>query len=140
MKTRLITRSESLLCVLSHRSPFLIGLSDVFERNFQNPDFDLDQMATAMGVSERQLQRKLKALTGYTPAQHLRAYRLHRSIKVLRHEDSIGVTARAVGFSSHAYFTSCFKAQFGTTPKQVQKRWSKSMSRTAPVEANQQEP
>jgi AraC-like DNA-binding protein len=109
-----------LLDTLSRRSSFLLELRDVFEQNFRNPDFDLAQMAAAMGVSERQLQRKLNALTGYTPAEHLRACRLHWSIEVLQHQDSIGATARAVGFSSQTYFTSCFKTQFGTTPKQVQ--------------------
>ena len=103
------------------RSSFLIQLQEVLEQHFQDPDFDLSHMAVAMALSERQLQRKLKSLTGHTPAEHLRAFRLNRSIEYLRQGGSIGATAKAVGFSSQAYFTSCFKAQFGVTPSKFQR-------------------
>ena len=80
-------------------------------------------MAAEMGVSERQLQRKLKALIGHTPSDYLRAYRLQQSLEQLREGNSIGEVAKAVGFTSQSYFTTCFKAQFGTTPKQFQQGW-----------------
>ncbi len=102
---------------------FLGKLDAVLNSNYANRTFDLSQMAAQMGVSVRQLQRKLKALTDHTPSDHLRAYRLQKSLEQLREGNSISEVAKAVGFSSQSYFASCFKAQFGTTPKQFQQGW-----------------
>ncbi len=95
---------------------FLDCLHEVLAQNYKNRRFGIVQMAAGMGISERQLQRKVGELTGYTPAQYLCAYRLRMSLDRLRMDEEIGRVAHAVGFSSHAYFTSCFKAKFGTTP------------------------
>ena len=121
MPSRRIPKTGLAMGTYQDRSSFLIQLQEVLEQHFQDPDFDLSHMAVAMALSERQLQRKLKSLTGHTPAEHLRAFRLNRSIEYLRQGGSIGATAKAVGFSSQAYFTSCFKAQFGVTPSKFQR-------------------
>lgn len=91
-------------------------LDHVLEQNFASRDFDLLKMAEGMGISERQLQRKLKELTGHTPSAYIRSYRLHKSLDYLNSGESVKRSAKAVGFSSQAYFASCFKAEFGTTP------------------------
>ncbi len=108
----------------TRKDQFFLGeLDEVLNRNYTNRSFDLSRMAAAIGISERQLQRKLKALTSHTPSEHLRAYRLQQSLEQLREGIPIGEVAKAVGFSSQSYFASCFKAQFGTTPKQFQQGW-----------------
>ena len=95
---------------------FLDCLHEVLAQNYKNRRFGIVQMAAGMGISERQLQRKVRELTGSTPAEYLCAYRLRMSLDRLRMDEEVGRVAHAVGFSSHAYFTSCFKATFGTTP------------------------
>ncbi len=117
------TRSR-LGSVRTHKDQYFLSEVDaVLNINYANRSFDLSRMATEMGISERQLQRKLKALTSHTPSDHLRAYRLQQSLEQLREGIPIGEVAKAVGFSSQSYFASCFKAQFGTTPKQFQQGW-----------------
>ena len=97
-------------------------LDRILEQNFESRDFDLPKMAEEMGISERQLQRKLKVLTGYTPSAYIRSYRLYQSLNHLKSGESVGRSAKAVGFSSQAYFASCFKAEYGRTPTQYQQR------------------
>ncbi len=94
-------------------------LNRVVNRNYTNSNFDVGSMAAEMEISDRQLQRKVKALTGQSPVQYLRQFRLEKSLQYLREGVPVGKAAKAVGFSSHAYFTSCFKAQFGITPQQA---------------------
>ncbi len=98
---------------------FVDSLIRVVNQNYTNPNFDVVSMAAAMKTSERQLQRKLKAQTGQSPMQYLRQFRLEESLYYLRDGVPVGEAAKAVGFSSHAYFTSCFKARFGVTPNRV---------------------
>ena len=117
------TKSQSGAIRTRKDQYFLGELDEVLNNNYTNRSFDLSRMAAEMGISERQLQRKLNALTGHTPSDHLRAYRLQQSLEQLREGNSISEVAKAVGFSSQSYFASCFKAQFGTTPKQFQQGW-----------------
>ena len=94
----------------------------VVDQHCHDHSFDLRQMAVAMDMSERQLQRKLQLLTGRTPSQYVRSFRLSKSLEYLLVGCSVRDTAKAVGFSSQAYFASCFKAQYGRTPTQYQHR------------------
>lgn len=98
---------------------FVDDLVHVVEQNFANANFDVSSMAAEMKISERQLQRKVKVLTGQSPVQYLRQFRLEKSLQYLREGVPVGEAAKAVGFSSHTYFTSCFRTRFGTTPQQV---------------------
>ena len=99
---------------------FVDILVRVVKRNYTNSNFDVSSMAAEMEISDRQLQRKVKALTGQSPVQHLRQFRLEKSLQYLRIGVPVGATAKAVGFSSHTYFTSCFRARYRITPQQVQ--------------------
>ncbi len=84
MKRRLASKAE--LGVVHTRADecFLNELDKVFERNYANRSFGLVRMAAAMKVSQRHLQRKLKALIGYSPAEYLRVYRMQQSLPLLR--------------------------------------------------------
>jgi transcriptional regulator GlxA family with amidase domain len=99
---------------------FLTQLHAILEQNFSTQDFGVVHVASQMNVSERQLQRRVGTLTGQSPIQYLRCFRLNKSLDYLRDGVPIGKIALAVGFSSHAYFTSCFRARFGATPSQFQ--------------------
>jgi len=123
MKRRVASRAELGVVHTRPDERFLNELTKVFERNYAKRTFGLVRMAAAMKVSQRHLQRKLKALIGYRPAEYLRVYRMQRSLPLLRAGIPIGVVAKAVGFSSHAYFSCCFKAQFGITPTKFQQDW-----------------
>ncbi len=97
-----------------------------FERvvalHYNDQNFDLSQMAAEMDMSERQLQRKLRLLTGHTPTEFVRSFRLSKSLEFLLAGATVRDTATAVGFSSQAYFASCFKAEYGRTPTQYRGR------------------
>ena len=88
---------------------FLHRLHVIAEQRHEDSDFGLIQLAAAMQISERQVQRKLKMLTSLTPSEYLRNYRLTEALPYLRHGDPVGETAARVGFASQSYFTSCFK-------------------------------
>ena len=99
---------------------FLDNLVRVVKQNYTIPNFDVGSMAAEMKISDRQLQRKIKAQAGQSPMQYLRQFRLEQSLHYWRKGVPVGEVAKAVGFSSHAYFTSCFKAKFGFTPSRMQ--------------------
>jgi len=99
---------------------FISNLDRVIRQNYANPNFDISGMAAEMKISDRQLQRKVKTFAGHSPVQYLRQFRLEKSLQFLGDGVPVGEVAKAVGFSSHAYFSSCFKAKFGFTPSRMQ--------------------
>jgi transcriptional regulator GlxA family with amidase domain len=96
---------------------FLVRLRQAIEERISDEDFRVEEMASALNVSRRQLQRKIRALTGESPSGLLRRIRLEHAAKLLI-ETSINVSeaAPAVGFSSPSYFAQCFRDQFGQSP------------------------
>lgn len=95
---------------------FIARCDQVLNQHCADSEFSLAQLANAVAMSERQLQRKLKALTDNTPREYIRNFRLKKALELLLAGERIGEIAFNVGFTSQAYFTSCFKARFGAAP------------------------
>ena len=101
---------------------FLDLVDQAVSHNYTDRAFDLTALASQLALSKRQVQRRLKTLLGHTPSEYLRSYRLRKSLEFLREGLPVGQVAKAVGFSSQAYFASCFKAEFDQTPSEYQRR------------------
>ncbi|WP_444997241.1 hybrid sensor histidine kinase/response regulator transcription factor [Aliikangiella sp. IMCC44359] len=99
---------------------FLIRLESIVTDNFSNNQFGIKELSGEIGIGERQFQRKLKSLIDISPSEYLRSFRLAKAHSLLISGETIKKAAFNTGFSSTNYFSSCFKAQYGKTPKQVQ--------------------
>ncbi len=101
---------------------FMTKLADVVTENLDNPDFGVTQLAAGVNLSQMQLYRKLKALTGKTPTQLIRTQRLNEAKKLLMESElTISEVAYQVGFSDPNYFSRVFHKEFGAPPNQVRK-------------------
>jgi signal transduction histidine kinase/AraC-like DNA-binding protein/predicted negative regulator of RcsB-dependent stress response len=86
-------------------------------------EFTIPQVAAFMGMSQIQVYRKLKALTGQTPSQFLRQLRLDTSKSLLANPElTIAEVAYEVGFSDPNYFSKTFHQTFGIPPSEFRKR------------------
>lgn len=81
-------------------------------------DVSVHELANEMSVSERQLYRLAKSLTGCTPAQLVKEVRLQRAYELLLAGDIYKVddVAKQVGFEDANYFSRQFYARFGKRP------------------------
>ena len=102
-------------------SSFLERLTTIVEKHYQNEAFNMGELAGQLGLSERQLQRKMRGVLSLTPGEYLREYRLKKAKSLLQTGIQVGLVADQVGFSSQAYFTKCFKEWLGETPSSYQK-------------------
>ena len=108
--------------VLARRDQeFLRRLTDYLQKHFADADLTVADIADGLALSERQLQRKLKALVNRNPSEHLRIFRLHRAAEMIRAGGAIGAVAAETGFTSSSHFAACFKALFNTTPSEYQR-------------------
>ena len=99
---------------------FVLKLDTIFDNNHKNCDFSVQDLASLLAMSDRQLQRKLKALLNISPLEALKKYRLKQAKKQLETGKQVGVVAQNCGFSSQSYFGRCFKEEYGLTPKAFQ--------------------
>ncbi|MGC3943886.1 MAG: ATP-binding protein [Chryseolinea sp.] len=102
---------------------FLTKVLTFIENQISNERLSIDQLSREVGYSNMHFYRKVKALTGQTPSQFVRAIRLKRAAQMLKAKsDNVTQIAYAVGFSSPPHFIKCFKNEFGVTPGQFAER------------------
>jgi AraC-like DNA-binding protein len=86
----------------------------ITEAHLASPDFGPEEFAREVGMSRMQLHRKLTALTGQSTSDFLRTLRLKRAAGLLAaRTGNVSEVAFAVGFNSLAYFSKCFREQYG---------------------------
>ncbi len=91
-------------------------LMDTLEAYWQDPLFGINDYCRKVGISKSQLYRKCMALTGMSPNNWLREYRLQKSLDLLKSDNNITETTYSSGFNSPSYFTKCFHKRFGLQP------------------------
>ena len=99
--------------------PFMEEVMDVMEKNYDNSEFGVQELADALGISRSVLSKNLSKETGLPTAQFIRNYRLDISRKMMADKTSnrnITEIAYRVGFNDPKYFTRCFTRQFGISP------------------------
>ncbi len=107
--------------VSSIEDEFMKKLHELVEENIENPDFNIESLSEKFFMSRSSLFRKIKAITGESPVQFLRSYRLKRAAQLLKAKSgTITEIAFSVGFNNSAYFTKCFKEQFNQLPSEYQ--------------------
>ena len=101
---------------------FLEKVIEVIQENLSSSTFDVIQLADALAMSKSSLYRKTKAIIGLSPVEFIRNVRLKQGVKMLRNKSiSVSEVAYTCGFSNPKYFSTCFKEEFGVTPKEFQK-------------------
>ena len=96
-------------------------LNVIIETHIGDHTFDNERLAREMGVSERNLFRKLNELMGLPPQKHLRKQRMSRAMENLQngHFRTVNETAYSVGYLNVSYFISQFEKEFNVKPLQV---------------------
>lgn len=95
----------------------------LIEESYPDSDFSIEKASDMLGLSRVHLYRKVKELTGVTPTDFLRNYRLKRAAALLREKGrNVNEVAYATGFSSPPYFSKCFKAAYNITPTEYQEK------------------
>lgn len=98
---------------------FMNRLNEAVNQNIDDPDFQVQDLAKAMLISQDQLYRKVKALTELSVNQYIRHVRLAEAKKLLATQKyTVSEVVYKVGFNNASYFTKAFKKEFGVLPKE----------------------
>lgn len=100
---------------------FLRKFLSRIEQVYTDSDYNIEKLSDTLGLSRGHLHRKIKDLTGTSPVDFLRNYRLKKAAALLKQRQcNVSEVAYQTGFSSAAYFAKCFKAAYNVTPTEYQ--------------------
>lgn len=97
---------------------FLEKLYSYIDNSLDNCELNVNLLGKELGFSRTNFYRKVKALTGISPNDLLRVYRLNRAAELLlTREYTIGEVGERTGFGNQSHFSSLFKKHFGVSPR-----------------------
>ena len=115
-----VKEAEEKLSPLDRK--FIDRLKAAMEKHLSESDVKVNDIGSDIGLSRVQLYRKLKAITGLSPAELLRQMRLQKAHDLIMHSDQpISAIAYDTGFSSPGYFSKCFRDEYGISPSDMRK-------------------
>ncbi len=98
---------------------FLNEIIGCIEKNIDNSEYTIDSLAADVVMSRMSLYRKMKSLTGQTPADFIRTVRLKTAARLLKDGNcNVSEACYRTGFASPQNFSKHFKEMFGVLPSQ----------------------
>jgi AraC family transcriptional regulator, glycine betaine-responsive activator len=102
---------------LGVRHPKLMSVIKLMEDNLEEP-LDRGELASAAGLSSRQLERLFRKYLNRSPARYYVELRLNRArLLLLQTNMPVIDVALACGFVSASHFSKCYRDFFGKTPR-----------------------
>lgn len=119
-----VERKEALpqIVVEERDRKFLRDLEHLILTHLTDPQLSVDWLSDTLKLGRTLFFKRVKALTGLTPADYIRTLRLRRAAELLTDEKtSVAEVSYKVGIEDPHYFIKLFKQQYGITPKKYQK-------------------
>lgn len=112
-----------LTCINPLDKDILKRTAESIEQHIDDTEYDIPVLCKEVGIGRSLLYTKFKALTGMTPNNFILNYRLKHAAALLQQYPDIPIAevSDRCGFSSPAYFSRCFKNQYGCTPQNYRK-------------------
>lgn len=103
---------------MSRRKKWLARFDQMVQIHLAGGEINNENLASQIGISERQLFRRVKASTGLSPQKYIRQYRLYLALKHLKNGTyrTVRETGKAIGYVNTSYFIHQFEKQYGKKP------------------------
>ena len=103
---------------------FVEQVTEIIKKNFDNPEFDMNVLASEVNMGRSKLYIRIKEATGITPNEFTLHIKLKEGLKMLKESPTLNISeiAYRLGFTSPRYFSKCFKDFYGVTPQAYRKK------------------
>ncbi|MBB4035000.1 signal transduction histidine kinase/DNA-binding response OmpR family regulator/ligand-binding sensor domain-containing protein [Dysgonomonas hofstadii] len=106
---------------------FIRKIKEEVEKNIDNSDFVVDNLAAAVAMSRTVFFKKLKSLTGFAPIEFIRDIKIKHAAKLIATQQyTIKEVSFMIGIADTKYFTQCFKAVYNMTPSEYKNLQNRS--------------
>jgi len=112
-----LSKGENIFFLTQADEKFLTLLMDFIESIWNNTNLKVDDFIKPVECSKSQLYRKMILLTGKSPNNFIKEYRLNEALTLLnKNTGNVSEIAFETGFSSPSYFSKCFQKRYGLSP------------------------
>jgi len=102
---------------------FIKKIKEEVERNIDNSDFVVDDLASSVAMSRTVFFKKLKSLTGLAPIEFIRDIKIKHAAKLIATQQyTIKEVSFMIGIADTKYFTQCFKNVYNMTPTEYKNK------------------
>lgn len=117
--TKELKLEPKAISISSSDAIFVQKLINIIENNIDNPDLDVEVLASEAALSRSQLHRKVTAITGQSASNFIRIIRIKRSAQMIQLKSgNISEIMYSVGFNNLSYFSKSFKEIYRMTPSE----------------------
>jgi DNA-binding response OmpR family regulator len=97
----------------------LTEIVSYLENNLTNPQLSVENLSKQVRMSRSTLYAKLLELTGQTPVEYIRSFRLDKAAVLMEKSTmTISEISYEVGFTTSNYFAKSFKSKFNMLPSE----------------------
>ncbi len=126
-----ITHQQHTLTISAEYKEFLDRCIEIVEAHLEDDDFNIQRLASAIGMSHSRLYKKIKAISGQSANAFIRFIRLRKAAELFIHTDlNIGQTAFQVGLNDVKYFRDQFTKTFGMKPSEYIRKYRKTFGKS----------
>ena len=98
---------------------FMKELYSLMDKYLSDSELNLENICENMHMSRSKFNYKMKGLTGETPNNFFKKYKLNRAAKLLREgKYNVSEVSMMTGFGTVSHFSVSFKKQFGINPSE----------------------
>jgi len=98
---------------------FLAKITEIIQEHLSDSELNVQRLSELSGVSQKQLYRRVKQLTGLTTVAYIRDLRLKRAAILLTDRQcTVSEVMYMVGFTCPSYFARCFFEAYGKSPSE----------------------
>ena len=102
---------------------FIRKIKEEVEKNIDNSDFIVDDLAASVAMSRTVFFKKLKSLTGLAPIEFIRDIKIKHAAKLIASQQyTIKEVSFMIGIADTKYFTQCFKNVYNMTPSEYKNK------------------
>jgi signal transduction histidine kinase/DNA-binding response OmpR family regulator len=106
---------------------FLQKVFSLITQHISDSSLNVESLTEDLALSRSVLHRKILSLVGETPGELIRRIRLKKAASLIDQKfGNLSEIALEAGFNNPAYFSECFKKQFGMSPSQYQQKFSEN--------------
>jgi transcriptional regulator GlxA family with amidase domain len=117
VRVEMITEAKDIVAESADEQT-LADIAKVIEDNISDTEMNVTFVCDKLGLSSKQLYRLIKKYIGISPVDYIKQIRMKKAAMLLQQEKfTVAEVMYMVGFSSASYFSKCFTAQFGVSPR-----------------------
>ena len=132
VQNRLALRPQEIP-VSSIDEDFFNRLQIEIEKHISDPELNVETLSAVLQIGRTTLYRKIVALTGETPNQFIRSFRMQRAQQLFKaNAGNVAEVSRMVGFTNPAYFSHCYKEKYFVLPSETREANHNHSSTSSP--------